>query len=40
LCMSRISTSLGLWTRKALWPEGIMCRVFLFEPKPICGQAC
>jgi hypothetical protein len=35
LCMRRRSTSFGLWTRKARWPEGIMCRVFLFEPKPI-----
>jgi len=23
LCMRRRSTSLVLWTRKALWPEGI-----------------
>jgi hypothetical protein len=29
-----------LWTRKALWPEGIMWRVFLFEPKPICDFLC
>ncbi len=35
LCMSSRSTSEGLWTRKALWPEGIRCRVFLFEPYPI-----
>jgi hypothetical protein len=25
-----------LWTRKALWPLGIMWRVFLLEPYPIC----
>jgi hypothetical protein len=37
LCMRRRSTSLVLLTRKALWPEGIMWRVFLFEPKPICA---
>jgi hypothetical protein len=35
LCMRSRSTSLGLWTRKALWPEGIMWRVILFEPNPI-----
>ena len=32
LCIKRRSTSDGLWTRKALWPEGIKWRVFLFEP--------
>lgn len=31
------STSVGLWTRKALWPEGIKWRVFLLEPYPICA---
>ena len=36
LCMRRRSTSRVLLTRKALWPEGIMWRVFLLEPKPIC----
>ena len=36
LCMRRRSTSRVLLTRKALWPEGIMWRVFLFDPKPIC----
>ena len=35
LCMRRRSTSAGLLTTKALWPEGIMWRVFLFEPNPI-----
>jgi len=35
LCMRRSSTSRGLLTRNALWPEGIMCLVFLLEPKPI-----
>ena len=35
LCMRRRSTSLMLLTTKALCPEGIMCRVFLFEPYPI-----
>jgi hypothetical protein len=39
LCMRSRSTSFGLWTRKARWPEGIMCRVFLFEPKPIYNKA-
>lgn len=32
LCMRRRSTSAGLWTRKALWPEGMRWRVFLLEP--------
>jgi len=32
LCMRRRSTSLAFLTRKALWPEGIRCRVFLLEP--------
>ena len=32
LCMRRRSTSPGLLTTKALCPEGIMWRVFLFEP--------
>jgi hypothetical protein len=32
LCMSRSSTSLGFWTRNALWPEGIRWRVFLLLP--------
>lgn len=36
--MSSRSTSLTLLTRKALWPEGIMKRVFLLEPKPICSN--
>lgn len=35
LCIRRRSTSRTLLTRKALWPEGIMWRVFLFDPKPI-----
>lgn len=35
LCMRRRSTSRVLLTRKALWPEGIMWRVFLLDPKPI-----
>lgn len=35
LCMRRRSTSRTLLTRKALWPEGIMWRVFLLDPKPI-----
>ena len=35
LCMRRRSMSLRLWTTKALWPEGIRWRVFLFEPYPI-----
>lgn len=26
-----------LWTRNALCPEGIMWRVFLLDPKPICN---
>ena len=29
--------SRALWTRKALWPEGIMWRVFLLLPYPIFG---
>jgi hypothetical protein len=35
LCMRRSSTSRVLLTRKALWPDGIMWRVFLLEPNPI-----
>lgn len=35
LCIRSRSTSAGLCTRKALWPEGIMWRVFLLEPNPI-----
>lgn len=35
LCIRRRSTSRVLLTRKALWPEGIMWRVFLFDPNPI-----
>lgn len=35
LCIKRISTSLTLLTRNALWPDGIIWRVFLFEPNPI-----
>ena len=35
LCIRRRSTSAGLCTRKALWPEGIRWRVFLLEPYPI-----
>lgn len=35
LCMRSRSTSPGLCTRKALWPEGIKWRVFLLEPYPI-----
>jgi hypothetical protein len=38
LCIRRSSTSRTLLTRKALWPEGIMCLVFLLEPKPICVE--
>lgn len=34
--MRRSSTSDVLLTRKALCPDGIMWRVFLLEPKPIC----
>ena len=36
LCMSSKSTSPGLLTTKALWPEGIMWRVLRLEPYPIC----
>lgn len=38
LCIKSMSISRVLCTRNALWPEGIMWRVFLLEPYPIYGH--